>query len=88
MLNRVDIRREVRTHCGPLFSLDNSHIVQAVNTFIYELGWKEDDIEKRKKIDALALKDEEWDRVTDFCNLLSVRLFLHSAHMYLTHIPF
>jgi hypothetical protein len=84
MLNRVDIRREVHTHCGPLFLL-TINIGQAVNTFIYELGWKEDDIEKRKKIDALALKDEEWDRVTDFCNLLSVRLFLHPAHMYLTH---
>jgi len=46
---------------------------EAINTFVYELGTKENDLEKRKKIDALALKDSEWAWVKQFCNLLLVR---------------
>lgn len=47
--------------------------MQAVDEFVYELGYKETNIEKRRKIDALTLKEGEWTRVRLFCNLLQVR---------------
>ena len=40
--------------------------------FVYEIGQQEDDLSKRVKIDALKLTDEEWVRVSLFCNLLSM----------------
>ena len=43
-----------------------------VNTFVYEIGQREDDLSKWAKIDALKLTDEEWARVGLFCDLLSV----------------
>ena len=48
-----------------------------MNTFVYEIGQQEDDLSKRVKIDALKLTDEEWVRVSLFCDLLSV------SHLYL-----
>lgn len=45
---------------------------QSVNTFVYELGFKEDNLEKRKKINGLKLSKEEWGRVRMFCDLLGV----------------
>ncbi len=36
---------------------------------------KEKNLEKKKKIDALELSEEEWTRVGLFCNLLAVGLF-------------
>ena len=39
---------------------------------MYELGVRTDNIEARKKIDALALTPTEWDHVGTFCSLLHV----------------
>ena len=50
-----------------------------MNTFVYEIGQQEDDLSKRVKIDALKLTDEEWARVSLFCDLLSV------SHLSLFH---
>ena len=47
--------------------------------FVYEIGQQEDDLSKRVKIDALKLTDEEWARVSLFCDLLSV------SHLSLFH---
>jgi hypothetical protein len=43
---------------------------QYVDTFVYELGREERSIEKRKKIDALCLSEEEWDRVRILLDIL------------------
>ena len=40
------------------------------------MGYKEENVEKRRKIDALTLSDAEWKRVEVFEKLLNVRLFL------------
>lgn len=56
--------------------------VQAVDEFIYELGLKESNIEKRRKIDSLALHEDEWTRVRLFCNLLQVSLVIYIFDYY------
>ena len=56
--------------------------VQAVDEFIYELGLKESNIEKRCKIDSLALHEDEWMRVRLFCNLLQVSSVIHIFEYY------
>ena len=43
-----------------------------MDTYIYELGEKEENLVKRKKIDALQLSSEEWEHVRMFCDLLGV----------------
>jgi hypothetical protein len=50
--------------------------MQAVDQFILELGLKESNSDKRRKITALALHEEEWTRVRLFCNILQVRLMI------------
>ena len=45
---------------------------QYINTFIYEMGLKESNLEKRKKIGELELWDNEWERVKLFLDLLAV----------------
>ena len=50
---------------------------QFLDTFVYELGVREENLRKRKKIDSLKLSEEEWIRVRLFCNLLSVRHSLY-----------
>jgi len=48
-------------------------VLQAVDEFVYELRLKEANTEKRHKLAALALDEEEWTRVRLFCNILQVR---------------
>jgi len=43
-----------------------------MDIYVYELGAKEENLVKRKKIDALQLSTEEWERVGIFCDLLGV----------------
>lgn len=43
-----------------------------VNSFVYEIGREESDFNKRAKIDALKLSDEEWTNVESFIDLLKV----------------
>lgn len=45
---------------------------QYINTFIYEMGLKEPNLEKWKKIGELELWDNEWERVKLFFDLLAV----------------
>ena len=45
-----------------------------MDTYVYELGAKEENLVKRKKIDALRLLSEEWECVGTFCDLLGVSL--------------
>ena len=47
---------------------------EAVDEFILGLGVKEVSADKRCKLSALALHDEEWTRVQLFCNILQVRV--------------
>lgn len=72
MLTRAESRQKVVVI---FISLHKSFllVMQAVDEFVYELGYKETNIEKRRKIDALTLKEGEWTRVRLFCNLLQVR---------------
>ena len=56
--------------------------VQAVDEFIYELGLKESNIEKRRKIDSLALHKDEWMQVHLFCNLLRVSSVIYIFEYY------
>jgi hypothetical protein len=46
--------------------------VQAVDEFIYELSYKENNLKKRHKIAVLTLNEGEWMRVHLFCNILQV----------------
>ena len=50
-----------------------------MDTYIYELGAREENLSKRKKIDALRLSPEEWERVRLFCDLLGVSLITVAA---------
>ena len=45
---------------------------QSVDEFILGLGLKEVNADKRRKISALVLSEEEWTRVRLFCNVLQV----------------
>ena len=54
-------------------------VAQAINDFIFELGRKESNAEKRCKINALSMGDEEWMRVRLFCNILQVSTMLLRA---------
>jgi hypothetical protein len=42
---------------------------------VYEIQRSEKDREKRKKLDALELTDNEWDRVRLFLGILAVITF-------------
>ena len=53
--------------------------MQYINTFIYELGLKEPNLDKRKKIGELELWNNEWERVKLFLDLLAVSIALHLA---------
>ena len=55
--------------CASLSTLD---ILQAVDEFVCELRLRELNPEKRRKIAALALDEEEWTRVRLFSNILQV----------------
>ena len=56
-----------------VYSLQYSYLaVQAINKFLLELRLKESSSEKRRKLNELSLNDEEWERVSLFCNLLQV----------------
>ena len=46
--------------------------VQAVDEFVFELAYKENNAEKRQKITALRLNEGEWTCVRLFCNILQV----------------
>jgi hypothetical protein len=70
MLTRAESQREVSNlH---LLIWYHSYVVQAVNEFIYELGRKETNAEKRRKLTSLALNEDEWTQVCLFCNILQV----------------
>jgi hypothetical protein len=45
---------------------------QAIDDFIFGLGKKEMNVDKRHKIAALTLHEEEWTQVRLFCNILQV----------------
>ena len=47
-------------------------VVQAVDEFVFELAYKENNPEKREKINTLRLNEGEWTRVHLFCNILQV----------------
>jgi hypothetical protein len=79
MLYRAQSRREVSAPpC--LFLLLTNVLHQAVDKFILGLGVKEASAEKRRKIAALTLHDDEWTRVRLFCNILQV---CHSFNVHL-----
>ncbi|RDB14951.1 putative AC transposase [Hypsizygus marmoreus] len=42
-----------------------------VDTFVYEIGLEEPDLQKRAKLDALKLTPDEWKRVKKFIDLLA-----------------
>ena len=46
---------------------------QIINTFVYEIGRDEKDLEKREKIDNLRLDAKEWKTLKLFNDLLAVR---------------
>jgi hypothetical protein len=50
--------------------------MQYINTFIYEMGLKEPNLDKRKKIGELELRNNEWERVKLFLDLLAVSIIL------------
>ncbi|KJA18309.1 hypothetical protein HYPSUDRAFT_69968 [Hypholoma sublateritium FD-334 SS-4] len=44
--------------------------MESVNRFVSDMSKKEKNLDKKKKIDAMELSEEEWTRVGLFCNLL------------------
>jgi hypothetical protein len=73
MLTRAESRRKVSTSIVLFCSvLTGCAVAQAIDAFILDLGLKETNTEKRRKITALALDEEEWTRVRLFCNVLQV----------------
>jgi hypothetical protein len=81
MLYRAESRRQVSpSGLGPLLIALTSG--QMVDDFIFELKRKEKNVEKRTKLAALILRDEEWTRVRLFCNILQVRSLASSPHQH------
>jgi ABC-type cobalamin transport system ATPase subunit len=73
MLTRAESRRQVcATHTDLYCILTSCSIGQAIDEFVLELGLKESNSEKQRKITSLALTSEEWSRVRLFCNILQV----------------
>jgi hypothetical protein len=50
------------------------NVLQTVDEFVYELRLRETSPEKKRKIAALALDEQEWTRVCLFSNILQVCL--------------
>jgi hypothetical protein len=61
-----------------IMSFNARQLLQAVDEFVLGLGAKETNLDKRRKIAALVLHEEEWTQVCLFCNLLQVSLLLYS----------
>ena len=73
MLYRAESQRQVNCY---LFipSLTYIHtVLQAVDKFVRDLRIRESNNEKRRKLTALTIDEEEWTRVRLFCNILQVR---------------
>ena len=71
MLTRAVSRRQVSYLYLNCVLLD-TYVSQAVDEFVCELRLREVNPEKRRKIAALALDEEEWTRVRLFSNILQV----------------
>jgi hypothetical protein len=71
MLSRVQSRQLVSASLHFLSHL-YFYFGQAVDEFVLGLGAKETNPDKRRKMAALVLHEEEWTRVRLFCNLLHV----------------
>jgi hypothetical protein len=48
--------------------------VQFVNLFMFEMRKSEKESEKRKKLDALELSENEWEHVSLFLDILAVSM--------------
>ena len=48
-------------------------VTQAIDEFVLELGLKESNSKKRRKLTSLALNEDEWVYVRLFCHVLQVR---------------
>ena len=72
MLHRASSRRQV-SNLNCFFTALHLWLHQSVDEFILGLGIKEVNADKRRKISALVLSEEEWTRVRLFCNILQVR---------------
>lgn len=81
MLYRAESRRQVSTRNQSIYHFYSCGY-QAVDEFILGLGMKETNADKRRKIAALTLHEEEWTRVRLFCNILQVR---HSFDIHLVY---
>lgn len=53
-------------------SVQRLTFLEYINTFVYEVGLREGNLAKRKKIDELRLSTAEWDCVKLFTSLLAV----------------
>lgn len=53
-------------------SVQRLTLLEYINTFVYEVGLREGNLAKRKKIDELRLSTAEWDCVKLFTSLLAV----------------
>jgi hypothetical protein len=75
MVNRAEGSRKVYIRQWQLLSPLIHPYLQCVDTFVYEMGLQELDLSKRAKIDYLKLSSNEWSRVGQFADLLSVCTF-------------
>ena len=71
MLHRASSRRQV-SNLNCFFAALHLWLHQSVDEFILGLGIKEANADKRRKISALVLSEEEWTQVRLFCNILQV----------------
>jgi hypothetical protein len=79
MLERAETQRQVSNVSSAIFNPIMCGI-QYINTFIYEMGLKEPNLDKRKKIGELELRNDEWDCVKLFLDLLAVCILI-SHHL-------
>ncbi len=54
-------------------------VFQKVDTFVYDIGLMEKDLQKRAKIDGLRLSSGEWQRVKLMLKILAVAFFLYES---------
>ena len=70
-----------------MFALQYFTVLKAVDEFICELRLRETNPDKRRKIAALALDEDEWTRVRLFSNILQVCLYTFLSIGHIMYIP-
>ncbi len=57
-------------------------VFQKVDTFVYDIGLMEKDLQKRAKIDGLRLSSGEWQQIELMLKILAVSFSLYQSTVF------